>query len=494
MTTPPSPAPNQPIVFRHGTVLTMDDRHTVLPDGDVLIIDAKIAAVGVALEVPEGAFEIDARGGILMPGMIDTHRHMWQTAMRAYGADWTLSQYFVWYYLEHGRAFRPEDIEAGNLISALDAIEGGVTTTVDWSHGLQSVEHAEAAVEALATSPSRFVHAYGNIFAAPWEWAVDASVKAQIERTARDSRLFGAQLAFDVTGDPDFPERAAFEAARDLGVPVTTHAGVWGATNDDGIRLMHENGFMDASTVYVHAATLSQDSYQRIAASGGSVSLSTESEESCGQGYPPSHALRAHGIPVSMSVDTSVWFSSDLFSAMRATLGADRAWEHLTAHENGDTITHSHLRAEQVVEWVTRGGAKALGKDHLVGSLEAGKLADVVLIKNDHSPTMSPLLNPYGHVVFQAGRGDVHTVLVGGEIVKFDGRLTGGDLNGAKAKIEATVEHLRSTLGDDLWQQGMNPDIPETTILDNPYGYTEFSSDATRRAHETFSAATPNRG
>jgi hypothetical protein len=117
-----------------------------------------------------------------------------------------------------------------------------------------------------------------------------------------------------------------------------------------------------------------------------------------------------------------------------------------------------------------------------------------VLIKNDHSPTMSPLLNPYGHVVFQAGRGDVHTVLVGGEIVKFDGRLTGGDLNGAKAKIEATVEHLRSTLGDDLWQQGMNPDIPETTILDNPYGYTEFSSDATRRAHETFSAATPNRG
>ena len=72
-----------------------------------------------------------------MPGMIDTHRHMWQTAMRGYGADWTLTQYFVWYYLEHGRKFRPEDIYAGNLLGAIEAIDAGVTTTVDWSHGLQ---------------------------------------------------------------------------------------------------------------------------------------------------------------------------------------------------------------------------------------------------------------------------------------------------------------------------------------------------------------------
>src|SRR5688572_20411110 len=83
-------------------------------------------------------------------------RHMWQTAMRAYGADWTLTQYFVWYYLQHGAKFRPQDYAAGNLISALDAIESGVTTSVDWSHGLRTVEHGEAAYEALATSPGRY--------------------------------------------------------------------------------------------------------------------------------------------------------------------------------------------------------------------------------------------------------------------------------------------------------------------------------------------------
>ena len=99
--------------------------------------------------------------------------------------------------------------------------------------------------------------------------------------------MLGFQMAFDVTGDPAFPEKAAFEVARELGVPVTTHAGVWGATNDDGIRLMHENGFMTPQTIYVHAATLTHDSYHRIAATGGSVSVATESEQSAGQGYPP---------------------------------------------------------------------------------------------------------------------------------------------------------------------------------------------------------------
>src|SRR5687767_15250007 len=127
----------------------MDDAHTVLTDADVLVTGDRIAAVGPALEVPPGTHEIDARGGIVMPGMVDTHRHMWQTAMRAYGADWTLSQYFVWYYLQHGKHFRPQDYWGGNAISALDAIESGITTTVDWSHGLQSVEHGEAALDAL---------------------------------------------------------------------------------------------------------------------------------------------------------------------------------------------------------------------------------------------------------------------------------------------------------------------------------------------------------
>ncbi|RZU31939.1 amidohydrolase family protein [Blastococcus saxobsidens] len=480
----PTPVAGRPVVLRGGTVLTMDDAGTVLTDADVLVVDDRIAAVGPALEVPEGTQEIDARGGIVMPGMIDTHRHMWQTAMRGYGADWTLTQYFVWYYLEHGRKFRPQDVAAGNRLSALEAIESGVTTTVDWSHGLQSVDHAEAAVSALRSVPGRFVLAYGNIQAAPWEWTADPAVRSFLERhrDAADGSL-GLQLAFDVTGDPAFPEKAAFEVARELGLPVTTHAGVWGATNDDGIRLMHEHGFMTPETVYVHAASLSPDSYHRIAATGGSISVSTESEQSAGQGYPPTWQVRSHGIPVSLSMDTSVWWSGDLFSAMRTTLGADRSREHFEAHLKGDTVTHLALRSEDVVRWATRGGAAALGRDDL-GSLEPGKKADVVLIRNDASPVSFPLLNPYGHVAFQAQRGDVHTVIVDGRVVKHAHALVGSDLAGVRREIEDTVQHLRSELGEEAWAAGMYPDLPDAEVLDNPYQYTDYKSEGTHAARE----------
>jgi 5-methylthioadenosine/S-adenosylhomocysteine deaminase len=472
------------VLFRNGTVLTMDDRHTVLPNADVLVIDQRIAEVGAGLTAPEGATVIDATGGILMPGMIDTHRHMWQTAMRGYGADWTLTQYFVWYYLESGKLFRPEDIHAGNLLSALEAIDAGVTTTVDWSHGLQTVEHADAAVDALQAVPGRFVLAYGNIQQGPWQWSATPEFRDFVSRrfTSGDDML-GFQMAFDVTGDPAFPEKAAFEVARELGVPVTTHAGVWGATNDDGIRLMHEHGFMTPQTIYVHSATLNQDSYHRIAATGGSVSVATESEQSAGQGYPPTWALRDHGIPVSLSQDTSVWWSADLFSAMRTTLGADRSREHMEAHRKAETVTHLHLRAEQVVDWATRGGSKALGMDSVVGSLEPGKKADVVLLKNDDSPAMFPILNPYGHVAFQAQRGDVHTVLVNGRIVKRDHKLVGADLAAAREKIGRTVEYLRATLGEEAWARGMNPDVPETKVGENPYQYTEWDAGSAQWKH-----------
>ncbi len=469
--------PGRPIVFRGGTVLTMDDAHRILPGTDVLITGERIADVGPGLQVPAGTAEIDASGGIVMPGMIDTHRHMWQTAMRGYGADWTLTQYFVWYYLNWGRAFRPQDVYAGNLLSAIEALDAGVTTTVDWSHGLQTTAHADAAVDALEEVPGRFVLAYGNIQQGPWEWSAAPEFRDFFTRRI-DGRgdMLGFQLAFDVTGDPAFPERAAFEVARELAVPVTTHAGVWGATNDDGIRLMHENGFMTPGTIYVHAATLNPDSYNRIAATGGFASVSTESEQSAGQGYPPTWRLREHDIGVSLSMDTSVWWSGDLFSAMRATLGADRSREHLEAHGNQDTVTNCHLRAEHVVGWATRGGARALGLDSVTGSLEAGKKADVVLIKNDASPVMFPLLNPYGHVAFQAQRGDVHTVVVNGRVVKYGHRLLGVDLAKARVVVGQTVEHLMSELGQDAWADGMHPEIPATEVRDNPYTYTDWDA------------------
>src|SRR5689334_9023105 len=202
---------SEPIVLRGGTVLTMNDTHEVLHGADVLVVDDKIEAVGPNLEAPDNAKTIDAGDGIVMPGMIDTHRHMWQTALRGYGADWTLSQYFVFFYLEHGKIFRPQDIYAGNVLSAIESLDAGVTTTVDWSHGLQTVDHADAAVDALQSVPGRFVLAYGNIQQPPAQWSNAPEfrdfVNRRITGDPTDWDMLGFQLAFDVTGDPTFPEK-----------------------------------------------------------------------------------------------------------------------------------------------------------------------------------------------------------------------------------------------------------------------------------------------
>jgi 5-methylthioadenosine/S-adenosylhomocysteine deaminase len=466
----------RPIVFRGATVLTMDGAG-VIEGGDVLVTGDTITAVGTGLSTPDGTVEVDASGGIVLPGMIDTHRHMWQTAQRGLGADWTLTQYFVFYYLNWGKIFRPVDIAAGNRLAAIEAVDAGVTTSLDWSHGLQSVEHGEAALDALRSAPGRYILAYGNLLGAPWEWTHSPDFRAFVARTRTDDML-GLQLAFDVTGDPQFPEKGAFEAARELGMRVTTHAGVWGATNNDSIRLMWEHGFMTPDVTYVHAATLTDDSYQRIAASGGTVSVATESEQSAGQGYPPTWALRKHGIPVSLSMDTSVWWSADLFAAMRATLSSDRSREHLEAHARGETVVQNKLRAAEVAHWATIGGAVTLGLADRIGSLTPGKRADVVLVKNDASPAMFPILHPYGTLVYQAGRGDVHTVLVNGRVAKHEHRLVGVDLAAAKDAVAGTVEYARSTMGEQAWQEAMAPELPAAEHIPNPYTYTSYEGSA----------------
>jgi cytosine/adenosine deaminase-related metal-dependent hydrolase len=173
-------------------------------------------------------------------------------------------------------------------------------------------------------------------------------------------------------------------------------------------------------------------------------------------------------------MDTSVWWSGDLFSQMRATLSADRCREHLEAHARSETVVHSALRAEDVVRWATIGGAKALGLDDVVGSLTPGKRADIVLVKNDASPAMFPILQPFGHLVYQAGRGDVHTVMVDGRIVKSEHRLVGNDLDRAKAAVMATVEHTQRELGPVEWLDAMAPELPASEPIANPYTYTDW--------------------
>ena len=309
--------------------------------------------------------------------------------------------------------------------------------------------------------------AYGNIQQGRGSGRPPRSSRTSSAGGSRGDDLLGFQMAFDVTGDPAFPEQAAFEVARELGVPVTTHVGVWGATNDDGIRLMHEAGFMTRDDLRARrdadgGLLPAHRRHRRVGVAGDRERAERRA------GLPAQLGAAQDGIPVSLSMDTSVWWSGDLFSAMRTTLGADRSREHLEAHATGDTVTNHALRAEQVVDWATLGGARRWAAIDL-GSVEVGKKADLVLLKNEQSPAVVPGAQPLRpRRVPGPARRRAHRA----------GQRARGEAGGAgwsartspatAARSRRRWSYLRSTMGDEAWQQGMHPDVPESRAGGEP--------------------------
>lgn len=202
---------------------------------------------------------------------------------------------------------------------------------MDYSHGLRTPEHADAAVDALFAVPGRARFGYGNAYATDPLWVLDGRVEHMLAtRFANPDQLVTMQLAFDFFANTDDALRV-LRFARDRNLRVSTHTGIFGSAGDDQVRFLHENGALSPSYTLIHAATLTDDSYRRIAERGAQLSLSAESELNAGQGYPPTAKARQHGIPISLSQDAMVWWSGDMFSAMRATLNADRGLAHLRA-------------------------------------------------------------------------------------------------------------------------------------------------------------------
>ncbi len=431
-------------LIQGGWIITMDGRHRELPSGDILITGGWISAVETSLQAPPGAEVIDATGLVVLPGLVDTHRHTWQTLLRHRGAQWSLDDYRSRMLGSIGSRYRPEDVYAGTLLGALGALDSGVTTLVDWSHIQNTPAHSDAAVAALRDAGIRAVFAHG--------WPIHQREPALPELHPGDLRRVRAELLADdgalVTlamgaRGPDFvgTEITAidFALARELGIPITAHvASGPPGPSQRGIADLDRMGLLGPDLTIVHATGASEDDLRRLAANGVTVSISPQIELTM-PGLGQTVALRrllAAGIRPGLSVDSETAAASDLFTQMRIALAAHRA---------GAPDGEPPLPARDMLRMATSDGAGTAGLADRVGSVEPGKAADLVLLRTD-AVNLAPLHSPAEAIVLAAHPGNVDTVLVAGRVVKRASALL-ADVDRARALAAASTTRLLSEVG-----------------------------------------------
>jgi cytosine/adenosine deaminase-related metal-dependent hydrolase len=453
------------VVVRRGRVLVGDPGDGRFEHADVVIEGGRIAALEPSAAVGE-AQVIDAEGALVLPGFVDTHRHTWQTAMRGICADWTLLDYFRGIRLQISTAYRAEDVYAGNYVGALEALDSGVTTILDFSHCMNSPDHADEAVRGLREAGVRGIMAYGMFpvplaepaFPTPAERMEDARRVREAHFSAKHGLLdMGVALTelglvpFDVT-------RAEVALARELDVMVTAHTGtVTSPQRPPEVELLHSAGLLDNRQVHVHCNACSNRELDLLADAGASVSLTPETELQMGMGFPIFARAMERGLTPSLGCDIVSNNRGDLFAQMRLGLQAERARANQAALDDLDMPQALTLGVRDVLRFATLGGAEALGLDSVCGSIAPGKAADLIVLRSDRLH-LSPMSDAVATVVLHAGPADVDTVLVDGNVVKEGGALTSGRTQAARALIQASHDRIVADLDP---RGGLLPPAPD---------------------------------
>ncbi|CAN5790599.1 hypothetical protein BH23ACT4_BH23ACT4_14000 [soil metagenome] len=432
-----SVVPTDRKLIKGGMVFSLDGAVGDFPEGDVLIDGNKIVEVGPTLSA-ENAEVIDATAMIIMPGFVDTHRHIWEGLLRNIGTDVPLegrTSYISFVLHKLAPAFRPEDAYVGNLVSALGAIDAGITTLLDWSHIQGSPEHTDAVVHALEDSGLRAVFAYGFPWWGKWEERQPSwFVRAATEHFSTKDQMLTLALAAPGPEFTDFEiTRDHWKLARETDARISTHVGVGSYGQDGKLQEMGEAGLLGPDTTYIHCTTLNDTEIQMIVDSGGTVSLASPVEMMMGHGMPPIQKFLNRGLYPSLSVDVETNVPGDMFNQMRSVFGLQR----VQAQSSG----RPGLTAREVLLCATLEGARANGLDAKLGTLTPGKEADIVMLRTDRM-NVTPLNDPLTAVVTGMDTSNVDTVMIGGRLMKRNGKLLHVDWPAVQRMTSEARDHV----------------------------------------------------
>jgi len=441
-------------LIRGGSVMSMDARVGNFAQADVLVEGKKIVAVGPNLAAG-GAAVIDARGRIVMPGFIDTHHHLFETALRSYLADGLLfdgldanitQNYFQKILLTFAPQYRPQDVYINTLFGSLAQLDVGVTTVHDISQIHHSPTHSDIQVKALKDSDRRAVFGYFESAG-----GVAGNLYPSDARRLKSTHFSSTDQLVTMTmgGEIYLPGyEAAWAIGRELGLQVVCHiVGTFGMrpTFD---ALAAANAF-GPDNLFMHMTGMSDFAWQKARDAGVAVSLAVPIEMNMAHGTPPIIKAMQLGVRPSLSSDVECTLAADPFMQMRSAMNLQRMF--VNANKLGETNmpatgSLAPLTAKDVLVWATMNGARDLKLDAKIGSLTPGKEADIVILDAE-SINVAPLNHVPGAVVSLMDRTNVETVIVAGKIRKWRGRLLDVNLNRLRRELDASRDYLFSAAG-----------------------------------------------
>ncbi len=437
------------LLLRNATILTMDDELTVV-DGSVSVRDGRIAAVGAVAEEGHDTV-IDARGGYLLPGFVQTHIHLCQTLFRGFADDMPLLEWLKMRVWPMEAAHTPSTLRASVRLAAAELLRTGTTSVLT----METVHDTDVVFETLVDVGLRAT--VGKCM-----MDSDSDVPRRLQEETRASIDESLSLKKRWHGAANGRLRAAFaprfavscsrellEAVAALSVSeqalVHTHA----SENRDEVEFVRRmsgglsnleylanRGLATPQLCTAHCVWVTDDEQLLMAERGVKVLHCPGSNLKLGSGIAPVVEMRARGISVSLGADGAACNNRlDMFDEMRlaATLQAMRK-------------APGALPARDVVWMATREGARALGQESEIGSIEPGKRADLVLIERS-GPHLAPSPDPWSTIVYAARGTDVRTVVVDGEILVHDFALTGMDAAEVSRSATAAAAELAGRAG-----------------------------------------------
>jgi cytosine/adenosine deaminase-related metal-dependent hydrolase len=442
-------------LIKSASIVSMDASLGDFRTGDLLIEGNRIAEVRPDIDLGSGTAEteiVDGTGRIVIPGLINAHMHTWQTGLRGFAANWTLLEYFRRMHAGLATVFRPDDIYIATLVGALNQINCGTTTLVDWCHNNPTPAHTDAAVRGLIESGIRAAFFHGSPKPEPKPGEPHFSEiphpRCEVERLLAGplaNRNGLVTLGLAILG-PHYSTLDVsmhdFRLAREFKLIASMHQGGGPAKTPGGWARLIEAGLVDTGVNIVHGNDLPDDLLQRLVDLGVSFSVAPENEMIQGHGFPITGRLLKRGVRPTIGIDLESVLPGDLFSAARVALSMQRALDNADSRKNHGTIpATTTIPTREALRWVTTEGARMLGRDDQIGSLTPGKLADLVVINADDL-NLFPVHDPVSTVVMQTSLANIEAVMIGGVWKKRDGRLLADGLDQKKELLAQSGQRL----------------------------------------------------